>query len=126
EKIALKTLDINSRINDRFGRFEFHAATQPKNNYTIASPILASGLIGIEIIAKDRLAAKSPFYGSVNYIDVHVDSQLVFSQAIDQVDVTETRSILTLMDFKVMRNNGIRFYKLYIEDGNNLKFYGNS
>jgi hypothetical protein len=25
EKIALKTLDINSRINDKFGRFEFYA-----------------------------------------------------------------------------------------------------
>ncbi|HYF70023.1 MAG TPA: M23 family metallopeptidase [Ohtaekwangia sp.] len=126
EKLALRTLDINSRINDRFGRFEFHAANKGGNRYAIASPILASGLIGIEVIAKDRLAPGSPFYGAVNYIDVHVDSQLVFSQAIDKVDITETRSILTLMDFKTMRNNGNRFYKLYIDDGNNLKFYKDS
>jgi hypothetical protein len=126
EKIALRTLDANSRINDRFGRFEFYASTRVGNNYSIASPILASGMIGIEIIAKDRLAPKSPFFGGVNYIEMRVDSQLVFSQAIEKVDITETRAIYTLMDFKTMRNKGTRFYKLYIDDGNELKFYGNS
>lgn len=125
EKIALKTLDRNSRINDRFGRFEFHAR-RLGDHYTMATPILASGLIGIEIVAKDRLAPGSPFYGGVNYIDVHVDSQLVFSQAIDKIDIAETRAIYTLMDFKAMRDRGTRFYKLYIDDGNNLKYYDNS
>ncbi|HYG20439.1 MAG TPA: M23 family metallopeptidase [Ohtaekwangia sp.] len=126
EKIALRTLDPNSRINDRFGRFEFYATTRVGNNYTIASPILASGLIGIEIIAKDRLAPGSPFYGGVNYIEMRVDSQRVFHQAIEKLDITETRAIYTLMDFKTMRNKGTRFYKLYIDDGNELKFYGAS
>ena len=125
EKIALKTMDMNSRINDRYGRFEFHAA-KAGVNYTIASPILASGVIGLELIAKDRLAPGSPFYGGVNYIEVHVDSQLVFNQAIEKVDIAETRGIYTLMDFKTLRNKGTRFYKLYIDDGNTLKFYERS
>jgi hypothetical protein len=30
------------------------------------------------------------------------------------------------MDFKTMRNKGTRFYKLYIDDGNGLKFYSDS
>jgi hypothetical protein len=126
EKIAVRTLDKNSRINDRFGRFEFYAATRVGNNYSIASPIIASGVIGVEIIAKDRLAPKSPFYGGVNYIEMRVDSQLVFSQAIEKIDITETRAIYTLMDFKTFRNKGTRFYKLYIDDGNALKFYDKS
>ena len=119
-------MDKNSRINDRFGRFEFYAATRSGNNYSIASPIIASGTIGVEIIAKDRLAPKSPFYGGVNYIEMRVDSQLVFSQAIEKIDITETRAIYTLMDFKTFRNKGTRFYKLYIDDGNALKFYSKS
>jgi len=125
EKIALRTLDINSRINDRFGRFEFYAR-RVGNNYVIATPILASGNIGVEIIAKDRLAPRSQFYGGVNYIEMSVDSQLVFKQAIEKVNVAETRTIYTLMDFKTMRNKGTRFYKLYIDDGNDLKFYNGS
>jgi murein DD-endopeptidase MepM/ murein hydrolase activator NlpD len=65
EKIALKTLDINSRINDKFGRFEFYAQ-RVGNNFILPVPILASGNIGVEILAKDKLAAKSKFYGGVN------------------------------------------------------------
>lgn len=126
EKVALVTLDKNARINDRFGRFEFNAAMHGASAYTIASPLLASGTIGLQIIAKDRLAEKSPFFGSVNYIEVRRDGQLVFSQAIDKIDVTETRAIYMLMDFKTMRNKGSRFYKLYVDDGNPLKFYGQS
>lgn len=126
EKIALKTLDKHSRINDRFGRYEFYASNKGGNKYSMATPILAHGTIGIEVIAKDRLAPGSPFYGGVNYIEVRVDSQLVFSQSIDKIDISETRGIYTLMDFKTMRNNGTRFYKLYIDDGNNLSFYNNS
>jgi Peptidase family M23 len=125
EKIALRTLDINSRINDRFGRFEFYAQ-RVGNNFVIANPIFATGNIGIEIIAKDKLAYKSQFFGGVNHIEVKVDSQLIFKQAIDKVNIAETRAIYTLMDFKTMRNKGTRFYKLYIDDGNNLKFYDQS
>src|SRR3990170_5966943 len=125
EKIALRTLDMNSRINDRFGRFEFYAQ-RVGDDYIIANPILASGNIGVEVIAKDKLAYKSPFYGGVNYIEMLLDSQLIFKQSIDKVNIAETRSIYTLMDYKTMRAKGTRFYKLYIDDGNKLKFYDES
>jgi hypothetical protein len=125
EKIALKTLDINSRINDRFGRFEFYAQ-RVGNDFVFTSPILASGNIGVEILAKDKLAPKSAFYGGVNYIEMRVDDQLLFNQAIDKINIAETRGIYTLMDFKTMRLSGNRFYKLYIDDGNELKFYDKS
>jgi hypothetical protein len=42
------------------------------------------------------------------------------------VNIAQTRAIYTLMDFKTMRNKGTRFYKLYIDDGNSLKFYDQS
>ncbi|HEY9047861.1 MAG TPA: M23 family metallopeptidase, partial [Ohtaekwangia sp.] len=94
EKIALITLDADSRINDRFGRYEFYS-NKVGNNYVITSPILASGQIGIEILAKDKMAYKSPFYGGVNFLEVWVDSALVFRQLIDRLNVAETRTIYT-------------------------------
>lgn len=125
EKIALRTLDINSRINDRFGRFEFYAK-RVGNNYEFDVPILATGNIGVEVLAKDKLAPNSRFYGGVNYIQMRVDSQLIFNQSIDKINISKGRDILTLMDFKSLRNNGTRFYKLFLDDGNVLNFYDKS
>ncbi|MBL7856561.1 MAG: M23 family metallopeptidase [Cyclobacteriaceae bacterium] len=122
EKIALRTLDANSRVNDRFGRFEFYAQ-RAGSNFVLSKPIFANGVIGVEILSKDKLAANSPFYGGVNYIEMRVDGELIFSQAIEKINLLETRSIYTLMDFKTMRKSGSRFYKLYIADGNELPFY---
>jgi murein DD-endopeptidase MepM/ murein hydrolase activator NlpD len=125
EKIALRTLDINSRINDRFGRFEFYAK-RVGNDYVFDVPILATGNIGVEVLAKDRLAPNSRFYGGVNYIQMRVDSQLVFNQSIDKLNVNQGRNIFTVLDFKTMRSNGSRFYKLFLDDGNALNFYDKS
>jgi hypothetical protein len=125
EKIALRTLDINSRINDRFGRFEFYAK-KVGDNYVFDVPILAIGNIGVEVLAKDKLAPNSRFYGGVNYIEMRVDSQLIFNQSIDKINVSKGRDILTVMDFKVLRSDGKRFYKLFLDDGNGLNFYDKS
>ncbi|HET9487721.1 MAG TPA: M23 family metallopeptidase [Chryseosolibacter sp.] len=125
EKIALRTLDINSRINDRFGRFEFYAK-RVGTNYVFDVPILATGNIGVEVLAKDKLAPNSRFYGGVNYIQMRVDSQLVFNQSIDKLNVSKGRHILTVMDFKTLRDRGSRFYKLFLDDGNGLNFYDKS
>lgn len=124
QKIALKTLDINSRINDRFGRFEFYAARIGKN-YTVSAPILASGNIGIELLGYDRVD-NARYRCGINYIEVFVDSQRVFSQKIEELDLTETRSFYTLIDYKTMKSQGNRFYKLYVDDGNRLGFYSTS
>jgi len=125
EKIALKTMNIQSRINDRFGRFEFYAVRKG-NDYEIPVPILASGSIGIEIIAKDKMANHSSFFGGVNFIDVYADNKLVFSQNISQLDISEGRVINTLLSFRALRESNSKFYKLYIDDGNNLPFYSSS
>ena len=124
QKIALKTLDINSRINDRFGRFEFYAARIGKN-YTLSAPILASGYIGIELLGYDRVD-NARYRCGINYIEVFVDSQKVFSQKIEELNLSESRGIYTLIDYKTLRNQGNRFYKLYIDDGNTLNFYNSS
>ena len=125
EKIALRTLDINSRINDRFGRFEFYAK-RVGNDYVFDVPILATGTIGVEVLTKDKLAPHSRFYGGVNYIQVRVDSQLIFNQSIDKINISKGRHILTVMDYKTARHHGDRFYKLFLDDGNGLNFYDKS
>lgn len=124
QKIALKTLDINSRVNERFGRFEFYAS-RVGNKYTLNTPILASGNIGIELLGYDRVD-NARFRCGINYIEVYVDSVCIFNQKIEEVNLSESRGIYSLIDYKAHRSYGNRFYKLYIDDGNKLEFYTTS
>lgn len=120
-RIALKTLDRQSRVNDKFGRMEF-GLVRSGNTYRLPYPIFAHGNIGIEILAHDKLDL-SQFRCGINLIQMFVDSSLVFSQTIDKIDFNTTRDIVTLMDYKSLKTKGARFNKLYIEDGNPLQFY---
>ena len=122
QKIALRTLDVNSRINDRFGRFEFTLVKKSSEEYVLPVPILAYGAIGVELLGTDRMDS-SPGRCGINYIEMFVDSQRVFSQYIEKVDLDETRGILALMDYKASEIRGKRYNKLYIDEGNRLPFY---
>ncbi|MDZ4715676.1 MAG: M23 family metallopeptidase [Cytophagales bacterium] len=122
QKIALRTLDPNSRINDRFGRFEFTLVRKSNGEYLLPAPILATGSIGVELLGTDRMDS-SPGRCGINYIEMYVDSQRVFSQVIENVDLEETRGILALMDYKSLEIHGKRFNRLYVADGNRLPFY---
>jgi hypothetical protein len=124
QKIALKTLDIDSRINDRFGRIEFYT-TRVGKNFSLPAPILASGNIGIELLGYDRVD-NARYKCGINYIEVFVDSVKVFSQKIEELNLSESRGIYAFIDYKTLRNQGNRFYKLYVDDGNNLNFYNGS
>lgn len=121
QKIALRTMDIHSRINGNFGRFEFHVL-KVGTEYVLRQPILAIGKIGVEILAYDRMD-NSRFQCGINTIEMRADSQRVFLQQIDKITMGVTRGILSLMDYSTMESSGYRFNKLFIGDGNPLNFY---
>ncbi len=121
QKIALKAMDVNSRINGRNGRVEFHLVRNG-STYFLPYEIQATGKIGIELLAFDRMDF-SQFRCGINEIEMLVDSQKVFSQKIDKIDFNQTHGIVSLLDFETLKTRGLRFNKLYIDDGNPLKYY---
>ncbi|NJN41135.1 MAG: M23 family metallopeptidase [Flammeovirgaceae bacterium] len=122
QKVALKTLDINSRINGQFGRFEFYLS-KSGSDYILPYPILAYGKIGVEILAYDKLDNSNSRCG-INYIEMFKGEDRVFSQKVEAVDFGKTRDIFTVMDYKTLVREGDRFNKLFIDDGNRLsEFY---
>jgi hypothetical protein len=118
--VALKTMDKQARINGKFGRFEFRAF-KSGGKYTIAN-VKARGNIGVEILGIDKMDL-SPFQCGINEYELKVNGNTIFNQNINKIEMKLTRAILTLMDNAVMENRGLRFNKLYVEDGNPLKFY---
>lgn len=121
EKIALITLDKDARINDQFGRFEFDV-TRSGNTYSIRKPIYVHGKIGIEVLGFDR-ANGTPNKNGISTIETFIDDQKVFKQDIRKFSFSQTRSILVLQNYPAYKETGRRFYKLYIDDGNDLPFY---
>lgn len=121
QKIALQTLDIDSRIYGKYGRVEFFAV-RSGNTWTLPAPINAKGRIGLEILAYDRMDF-SGFRCGINYIEMLADSEKIFSQKIEKVNFFETNDIVTLMNYQTLKTRGVHFNKLYIDNGNPLKYY---
>ena len=123
EKVALITLDKDARINGQFGRFEFDVA-RSGNTYSINSrqPINVHGKIGIEVLGFDR-ANGTPNKNGISTIETFLENESIFKQDIRKFAFSETRSILVLQNYMAFKETGRRFYKLYIDGGNNLPFY---
>lgn len=121
QRIAFRTIDIDSRVNDQFGRFEF-ALQRKGKDYILNTPVNASGRIGLEVLAYDKMENSSFRFG-INNIEVFANGTKVFTQKIEKITFGESRNILALVDFRTMETRGYRFNKLYVDDGNRLNFY---
>lgn len=121
KKVAIKTLNSTSRVNGQFGRKEFEVRRIGKN-FIIDKPIEASGLIGIELYAYDQLD-NTRFRCGINSISMKIDSKPFFDQKIKTFAFSEQKNLLAHLNYRDMLSSGERFHKLYIDDGNFLKFY---
>ncbi len=91
KKIALRTLDNDSRINDQFGRFEFSLVKTSATEYSLPVPILAHGRIGIELLAEDQMN-DTPARCGINYIEMFGRQPEKYSHNIlKRVDLEENK-----------------------------------
>jgi len=120
-KIALRTMDSNSRINHELGRFEFNVIKKG-SYYTTTTPISAFGRIGVEVLAHDKLNGANNRNG-VPCMEVTIGGQQVFQQNIERFSFGESRNILVHTDYQTAVTKRQRFAKMYVDDGNKLPFY---
>ena len=124
QKIAIKSLNIDSRINGQFGRFEY-TPFRAGNQYKIDKKIEAYGAIGIQIMAYDRLNGASNRNG-VPDLKLKFDQKSILKITIDKVPFNKNRNILVYKDYQAKQKRNQTFQKLYIDDGNNLDIYDDS
>lgn len=121
QRVALKTMDINSRVNGKFGRFEF-ILQRRGNEYVLPDTVEAYGNIGIELWAHDKLDGAS----NKNGIPITVlkdNGSTLFEQDIEKISFSMQKSILIHTNYQAQRETRRRYNKLYIDDGNSLGFY---
>jgi len=120
-RVAFKTMDKNSRVNNQFGRFEFKVR-KVGNDYVIDSAIHVYGKIGVELFAFDR-QDWTRFRTGITEIVMQVDGQESFKQVIREIPFSKSRNFYNHVNFEQLQERGSRFHKLYVDDGNELDFY---
>lgn len=121
EKIVVKSLNNHSRVEGQFGQQEYRLR-RIGNNYVLDRPINVDGTIGLMLDAYDKLDY-SRFRCGINTILVEVDGISVFEQRIKKFSFGEIKDIYRHMSYEDLREQGEKWHKLFIDDGNKLNFY---
>ena len=119
-KISLKTLNIDSRINNGFGlkKIDLSKSINQQKNYFVQ----AKGEIGISLLAYDKLDG---FENKVciKKIMLYVDDTLRIENEINLLSYAETKSVKRYIEYDIFQRNREQFVKLYQDDGNKLNFH---
>lgn len=122
-RFALRTFDINARIEGEFGRYEY-VPVKTLNKYALKYPIHVNGWVGIELNTYDKMDdAPTNLYG-VSLIEVFLDGRKIFTHDIQRISFDENPHINAHVDFSTLKASGSYFQKCYVDDGNELKTYG--
>jgi len=119
EYISLKTLNINSRVNNKFGIIKF-----PIKNKDIIQLNL-KGEIGISTLAFDRLDGFLNKVG-INKFELYVNDSLVISNKINLLKYSETNNVSWYIEPNIYKTQRKQYVKLYQDDGNSLSFHNPS
>lgn len=120
--LALVTFSENARVNGEFGRKEF--GVKPSGvNFIVPDTIQVSGTVGLEMYAWDRMNG-TRFKTGINKIKVQVNGKVWFEQNINTWTFSEARYFYQHINYASLVNTRRRFNKLYVDDGNQLDFYG--
>ena len=119
-KVALKTMDIDSRINGQFGRLIFDVKLID-GKYVISEPINVTGKIGVQIYAYDRLNG-APNKNGIPCVEMLLDNEVAFTQNISSVSFGETRSVINHFDYSLWQAVSSKYNKLYVDNGTRLSF----
>lgn len=121
EKVILKTLEKDARINGRFGAVEF---TPQWNGKALVIPahIKVIGTIGIELLAYDK-AANTPFKLGVQHILVEMDDELVYDYHMFRTSFDLKLDMNLHTDYERMFRKGQRVHRCYVLPGNRFTHY---
>lgn len=121
-KLAIRTMDIQARINNGFGREEFTAQKGKNGEYSLAKPINVWGQIGFEILAYDMSDGTHNKNG-VTCMEVKMDGKVLYSHQLEIIPIEKNRHINAHIDYELAQQSSNRFQRCYVADGNLLDIY---
>jgi hypothetical protein len=96
-----------------------------KKVYTLDKIPMIEGKVGLELSVFDKMD-KSRFKFGVLGIQLFLDGNLIFASHYDTLCYDNTQKIELDRDFELRRKKREEFYKLYLDEGNDLPLYNPS
>ncbi|MCK4385382.1 MAG: M23 family metallopeptidase, partial [candidate division Zixibacteria bacterium] len=124
--LALRPLEIASKVNGSHDplifpcRYDSH-----KKVYTLDETPMIEGRVGLELSVYDKMD-NSRFKFGVLGIQLFLDGNLIFASHYDTLSYDNTQKIELDRDFELRRKKRKEFYKLYLDEGNDLSIYNPS
>jgi murein DD-endopeptidase MepM/ murein hydrolase activator NlpD len=121
--IALAPQNVDSRVNGRIDRQTFRPLPAKSGSVvSIKDTIRATGVLGLELQAFDRMDGTGFNYG-LNCIEVRVDGEEIFGFNMEKFHVDVARDYNNLINYKARVEDRERYYKCYNPEGNTLNIY---
>ena len=121
KSIAFVTLDSKARINGAFGRYEFDVI-KVDGKFKARVPLELKGNIGVEVYAYDLMNDVWSRNG-ISETVLLLDNDTIFREIKTNLSFSKQRNILVHMNYPEYRSSGMKYNKLYIDDGNTNDFY---
>ena len=116
KSIAFVTMDKNARVNGAFGRYEFEVL-KVDGVFKSRVPLELKGDIGMEIYAYDLMDGVWSRNG-ISETTLLLDDDTVFREVKTNLSFSNQRNILVHINFPEYQASGLKYNKLYVDDGN--------
>lgn len=129
--LAIRPLEVESKINDqttaRLGGSHnpliFLCRYDSRRKlYTLSETPVIEGRVGLELWVFDKME-NSGFQFGVYQIQLFLDGKLIFASHYDSIRYDNTQKIELDRDFELRRKKRGEFYKLYVDEDNDLPLY---
>jgi len=121
--LALRPLGVGSKVNGSTEPVVFPLSFDShKNIYRLHEAPKVEGEIGLELSVYDKMET-SHFKFGIYRLKLYLDDRLVFASRYDNFSFENTHKIELDRDFELRKREGKKFYKLFVEEGNDLPIY---
>jgi hypothetical protein len=121
--LVIRPLEIGSKVNG-----SYHHVILPchfdsrKKVWTLDKTPIIQGKVGLESSVFDKMD-DSGFKCGILGIQLFLDDNLIFASRYDSISYDNTQKIELDRDFELRRKKRGEFYKLYVDEGNDLPLY---
>ena len=122
QSLALRPMNIDSRINGEFERISTRPIRQKDGNYVLSQPISVWGKVGLELMAFDYMNGVQ-FRNGVNCVEIKIDGKEIFAYNMTSFPNWTTRDYNYLIDYATEQKVGVRYLKCYNPDLNKFNLY---